>query len=268
MPSLFYKPSDVSSILVDHYLSIKSNVKDNITSGKFIPDGYSAFVFNFGRPVRCINTESEILLPPFFITKPFLGHLTIETPPSVDSFIISVKTSVFSRLFNISLESVQSKTHFLKDIFKGYTIREDLAAANTFEERIEIFSDYLFRNILPPDYEYDLIDKIYFKIMEEGGTVPLKTILSGFDINPRSGRRNFIKRVGISAKGLSRIIRVNYFLKKIQDMEKKDFNNFILECNYYDQSHFIKDFKGITGETPQSFIKRDLTAEKIVSGWE
>ena len=47
-----------------------------------------------------------------------------------------------------------------------------------------------------------------------------------------------------------------------------DFQELIYKGNFYDQSHFIHDFKEITGESPSFFFKRDLKNLKIFSGYE
>jgi AraC-like DNA-binding protein len=40
----------------------------------------------------------------------------------------------------------------------------------------------------------------------------------------------------------------------------------VFDGEYFDQSHFIKDFKMITGESPNHFFKRNLELVKVLSG--
>lgn len=261
-----FTPKDHTSILVDKYISMNHPTEDNGVSDKFIPDGHSAFVFHFGKPVKYFENENGVDLPRFFITKPFLGHLQIEVVEPNDCFIVILNSSVLTRLFNFSFENYIGCSHLVLDLFGDFPLMNHLEAANSFENKIELFSNYLKNTVLSSVYETDQIDKIYMEIMYDKGIRPINSILDGFDVNPRSFRRNFLKRVGITAKGLSRIVRVNYFWEKIQTLPPKDLYNFIFECNYCDQAHFIKDFKEIIGETPRSFFKRDLSAVKLVSG--
>lgn len=261
-----YVPKDKTSILIDRYISFKSPLENKSLTDKFIPDGHSGFVFHFGEPAYYYSKGDEIHLPDFFITKPFLGHLNIRLVEPHDSFIVIVKSSVLTRLFDFSFEKVQHNSHMVFDIFKDVPIWEMLSTENSFEKRIKLFSDYLNNSIVCSEYEYDKIDNIYMQIMNEGGTKPIKSILRGYDIDPRSFRRNFIKRVGITSKGLSRIARVHYYWKRIQSISENNFKNLIFECRYCDQAHFINDFKEITGETPNSFFNRDLSTVKFYSG--
>jgi AraC-like DNA-binding protein len=41
----------------------------------------------------------------------------------------------------------------------------------------------------------------------------------------------------------------------------------VFDGNYFDQAHFINDFKSITGETPSYFFNRNLQITKMFSGW-
>lgn len=260
-------PEDRSSLLIDKFLKIELTETTGRVKDKFIPDGYCGAVIHFGEPADMFDGEKYIPLPAFFITKPFLGHMDIRVPVGNDSFIAILKTSVFTRLFNISLEPFQKMSHFEMSRSKFSELLNGLGPLAAFEERAAYFSNYVSEKIIPEDFSYDDIDKIYFKIIGEGGVSPIKSILPEFDINPRTFRRNFIKRVGVSAKTLSRIVRVNYFCKQIENISEQDFHNFIYQCNYCDQAHFINDFKAITGETPKNFFSRDLSIVKAVSGF-
>lgn len=266
MASVFYKPTDNTSILIDHYLSIKYANTKKIVQDKFVPDGCCAFVFNFGNPIKYISKDETLLLPHSILTLPFLGHLKMELKPPLDSFIVVLKASIMSKLFNLSLSNNRKRSFFTVDKLNGYPIWESLNSTKKFDERISVFTEFLQKKVIPKNYKYDLLDKIYLDIMDVGGVSSIGSILKQYKINPRSFRRKFIKRVGISAKSLSRIVRVNYFWKRIQNISAKELQNLIFECKYYDQSHFIKDFKSIIGETPQSFFRRDLSNVKMISG--
>ena len=259
-------PSDKSSILIDRFLKIEVSEKKGEVNDKFIPDGHAGMIFHFGKPAEFYDGEKHSPLPNFFISKPFLGNLDIRVSHENDSIIAILNTSVLTRILNFSLEPYQKRSHFVKNFSFVEPLFTMLNEVSSFNDRASIISDYFSREIIPADYVKDEIDDIYFKILEEGGLRPINSILSEFNINPRTFRRNFIKRIGISAKGLSRIVRVNYFWKKILTISEQDFHNFIFECKYCDQAHFIKDFKDITGETPNYFFNRDLSVVKLVSG--
>lgn len=95
---------------------------------------------------------------------------------------------------------------------------------------------------------------------------PLSEIFESLCINERTLQRHFIKRVGVGPKLLARIVRVNYLWDQIERDGLNDYQDLVFLGNYYDQTHFIKDFKNIIGETPSSFFNRNLGLVKLLSG--
>jgi AraC-like DNA-binding protein len=70
--------------------------------------------------------------------------------------------------------------------------------------------------------------------------------------------------VGVSAKAFSRTVRINNIIKDT-DGNYADIFNIIVKYNYFDQTHFINDFKDIVGETPSHFINREKLHTKTIS---
>ncbi len=69
----------------------------------------------------------------------------------------------------------------------------------------------------------------------------------------------FRQQVGVSPKQYLKIMR---FQKAICAIEKNKFipwSQIAVESGYYDQAHFIQDFKYFSGFTPGEYIKRKTT---------
>ena len=63
-----------------------------------------------------------------------------------------------------------------------------------------------------------------------------------------------------------RIVRLNYLWTKIKYDSAVDYQDLVFNGNYFDQSHFINDFKYIVGETPNQFFNRNLEIVEYFSG--
>jgi len=57
--------------------------------------------------------------------------------------------------------------------------------------------------------------------------------------------------VGTTAKKFASIVRFNTVLDNLN--ETKTLTEICYEKNFFDQAHFIKDFKQFTGDTPENF---------------
>jgi AraC-like DNA-binding protein len=45
-----------------------------------------------------------------------------------------------------------------------------------------------------------------------------------------------------------------------------DYNSFLSDSNYYDQAHFMKDFRELTGLNPRQFFRNQNDLLKTISG--
>jgi len=61
-------------------------------------------------------------------------------------------------------------------------------------------------------------------------------------------------------------MRINYIWGTITAGAGIDYHDLVFLGNYFDQTHLIKDFKSITGETPERFFRRNLGVARIFSG--
>lgn len=86
-------------------------------------------------------------------------------------------------------------------------------------------------------------------IFSTSGNVPIETGAAEW-ISPRQLRRLFHQHIGCSPKLFARIVRFQHTLKKIKN---EPGNHSFYHDGYYDQAHFIKEFKTFYGETPSAF---------------
>lgn len=64
--------------------------------------------------------------------------------------------------------------------------------------------------------------------------------------------RLFFRHVGTSPKMFSRIVRANYALRLLQNQPQRS-ADVAAQAGFFDQPHFIHDFKMICGLTPQEY---------------
>ena len=182
----------------------------------------------------------------------------------MDTFIAICKPTVFTRVFGIDLSPVPKRSIDLPSPVFSSLWRE-LSEMDSTEKRIVHFTDFINSFGRKP-YRPDTIDLFYDKIAENGSTILLKDIVHESPASQRTLERNFIKRTGVSPKTLMRIVRLDYLWTKIKDEKAIDYQDMVFDGNYFDQAHFIKDFKSIIGETPNYFFNRNLQLAKMFSG--
>ena len=141
----------------------------------------------------------------------------------------------------------------LDDIFeknKVNEVEEKLAAVYTDKQRIKIVEQFLLSQL-----KYIQTDKLIVKaikfIYQSKGTIKIKELNEKLFISQSPFEKRFRKVVGTTPKKFSSIIRFNAVLDNLNGT--KSLTEICYENNFFDQAHFIKDFKHFTGDTPEQF---------------
>lgn len=117
----------------------------------------------------------------------------------------------------------------------------------------------------------DACDKILYRRMEDiivsdalqsaaalisssHGQVKIKEVALRSRYSERQLNRLFLTQIGMSMKNFARLTRFNYVLKHIQT-SPCFFAVLSQQAGYFDQAHFDKDFKAISGVSPQKYLK-------------
>ncbi|MFC0182720.1 helix-turn-helix domain-containing protein [Pseudarcicella hirudinis] len=95
------------------------------------------------------------------------------------------------------------------------------------------------------------------------GQLSVDELSEHLNINRRQLERKFSSVIGLSPKKLSRIIRLQATLKMIANKEFASLTSVAYEGYYYDQAHFIKDFKEFTGISPKKFYASSLKMSSL-----
>jgi AraC-like DNA-binding protein len=83
--------------------------------------------------------------------------------------------------------------------------------------------------------------------------VTMASVCKELGIGERYLQRLFQNYIGVSPKFFARIVRFSYIFQLIKD-ESPTWADVVYEAGYYDQSHFIRNFKAFTGEDPGKYI--------------
>ena len=238
-------------------------LNESFLAEKFIPRPDISIVFHF-KDCPLISGKTNIQLEPFFTAPIIPKSIVLNFNGTMDTFIVICKPTVFSRVFGIDLTPIPKRSIDLPNaIFQP--LWKELSQLKTTEERIDHFTCFI-NSFQQTSYQPDAIDLFYEKITEKGITALLKEIIRDYPACQRTLERNFIKRTGVTPKTMMRIVRLDYLLTKKKKKKAIDYQDLVFDGSYFDQAHFINDFKSIIGETPNYFFNRNLHITRMFSG--
>jgi len=236
---------------------------DNSSSPEPIyPDGCMEIVLNLEDPFQRVHTDGRIERQPgmFLVgqmdrftrvqpTGPVRAVGVRFRPGGAHPFLWFPQQEVAGQI--VSLESVEGR---LQDQFE-----QAVFDARSGAERIERMEALLIGRLrLRPEPGMEAA------LRSMRTQLPMRAAIAESGWSERQFRRRFEEVVGIGPKVFSRIIR---FQRALRAIERTRLLPAALECGYYDQAHFIKDFKSFAGEAPAAYTSRKHPlADHFVNG--
>ncbi|NEZ42472.1 helix-turn-helix domain-containing protein [Paenibacillus alvei] len=127
------------------------------------------------------------------------------------------------------------------------------------DEGMIAVAETFFKSHLPlRDGNVAYLNRIIGRIQEDRSITKVDQVCEQFEVNKRKLQRLFQQYVGTTPKWVIRLYRLQNAAELIDNGIYEDILGLSADLGYYDQSHFIKDFKAIIGATPEEYMKRIL----------
>ena len=246
-PSPLYKP------YIKYYKYIESDVTGIL---KAIPITDTELYFNFTHiNVYCYgyyNVDNPRIFLAGLHSLTQDGYTHMFGTGRGGGFVVVFKPQGFYHLFGIKSSDFAKYGLDGRSIFKDdiYSLHDQFQTCfNVFEMRT-LFESYLSNSLTTRIDGPYLVNEIFSYMDSSEGMISVSNICKTFNISARSLQRIFKDEIGISPMELLQIFRINKAIKMINCPEEHDLTEISYLSGYYDQSHFIKDIKKITGDTP------------------
>lgn len=164
----------------------------------------------------------------------------------------------FPALFNVDARALSNRFERLDAVVKeaaafiagNFSPEDDLAKVG--QALDAYFTGLLQRVSIALDRRFENALNI---ILKNAGVVNVQTDLDT-GLSPRQLRRYFELYVGDTAKTFSQVVRFQNILHAKPSTQSLRQNKIFFDLGYYDQAHFIKEFKNFYGVTPSKAFGR------------
>ena len=135
-------------------------------------------------------------------------------------------------------------------------ILPQLTNAQSFEKRVEIIERF-FCLMLEDEFNrfnFKRINHTINIISKTRGKTTIENLASETCLSRKQFERKFSELIGITPKQYLKTIRLQYSLYLKSRNDKLNITDIAYEVGYYDQAHFINEFKLQTGFTPKQYF--------------
>lgn len=250
-----HKASKAYEHLIAYFWTIKSSEIDiDNSSYRFVPDAYVDWVFHLESLWQCDfpDVEAQSKTGKFHVFGQIKKHINLSLPDGkLNVFGVKFHPWVANKVWKVDMHYLTNGCLDLCDLDlpEMNVLQERICLANTIDERIQIIEAYLLPYVNYND-EHSL--KPIFKQLNDG-VQSMKKLDAGIGL--RRLQQRFKNEIGISPKLFMRTLRINVAIEQMKIKPMPLLTQLALEHNYFDQTHFIKDFKQFTGLSPTTFLK-------------
>jgi AraC-like DNA-binding protein len=135
---------------------------------------------------------------------------------------------------------------------KGAGLNEQMAAASNTRQRLKTITSFLENQLARHYVKETVITRAVQFIRTQQTAVDLDLLSAQCFLSSKQFERRFKEWAGFMPKLYARIIRFETALNKY-DSDRR-LTGIAHECGYYDQSHFIRDFKEFAGLPPARYF--------------
>lgn len=221
---------------------------------RYIPEGQSLLIFNFGGPIEELDTPAEMssLDSPFFIIPAVASSRLFNQKGKIDLFGISFFADGLFNLLQQPISKLQNSfPPHLKGVCEGIHVQMEQL---TFENRAKIAERFLMSHI-NQNRRNPSFSEAYEIIKETKGCIKISDLAQKTHVSERQLQRLFKSRLGISPKDYCKVVRVNSYINFILDRDQMvDWMELVVAFDYHDQPHLINEIKTIARLSPRKLL--------------
>ena len=243
-------PAQLNHIIECYWIA--ENSDPTPTVHKIIPDGFTELIFHYGAPYLIRLRNSWELQGNSLLAGQITRFFYLKNTGVTRVIGVKFKPSALTTLFNIPMQIFTDKVVNLSAIpqMPAALMQKKINPAIGHEAIVAAFNQYFLT--LDTRFKNSVIDQAIEIIFRQNGMLSVLDLASTLYVTERQLQRLFKHFVGLSPKYYCRIIRFNYIFQCLQK-DHSTWSDILYQAGYYDQSHFIRNFKAFTGEEPSAY---------------
>lgn len=257
MNYIYFSSSKVSH-LIEEYFFLTIDKQDIPFKSAILPVGLAHLFYIETGTQKVYFNGDETLLKGLMVSGQYFRSFKFTTNSFTTSIGVNLHPTALHKLLNIDVSELKNTHTPLAQINNTFhnkllPIFEESKDSNELIHNLNSF----FLNIpLHIDKNTKQIDHAISLIREKDGLLTVLDIVNEISISQKSLEIHFKKIVGLTPGRYIRLFRFLSLMRKyfFNEIELSDL---IYKFNYYDSSHFSKDFRLFMNQDFKSFFKQD-----------
>ena len=253
-------PSKVLEPYIHFYFQQRISVdkRDNplLFEQTTLPTGCTFIGFNFSDAIefKRSNRNMDLIDYPIYFSGQYDSLYAMELPQNADLFGVVLRPTATSRLTKIPIcelrnSSIEADYHIDKKLSQLH----EMMAETDFNGRIEQFEQWFGSQVFSTRQDPVFTDWAVEEIIKYKGVISTNKLAKSLKVSERHLQRSFKERIGLSPHKYATIVKINHIVNDFNST-KVPLIDLLYQYEFYDRSHFRKQFRALTQTTLASYL--------------
>jgi AraC-like DNA-binding protein len=253
-----YRPSAELRPFVKYYWTLDSHMDSQGDCQSVLPTGCIQIIINSGKNFHSKNSDGDKTLSNSYICGQHLDSYELLPTGDIKLFAVVFRPHGARLFFSQPIDEFFSESLPLEFLDKQLIrdLEEKYHRTTNPQDFIPEIENYLTKKLYGKDlYDFRRIGQCIDQLSIGGGRTKLPALAEAACLSPRQLQRKFREYIGASPKVFMRIVRFQTAMHLHNTYNYRDMTRLALDSGYYDQSHFIREFRTIAGISPAKFFR-------------
>jgi AraC-like DNA-binding protein len=247
-----FSPSVALTPFIKAYVIIES---DSEMHSHTLPDTSMVMAFRYQGNISKTDEQGRASLPVSSVAGLRKSSRKFSYARNTANLLVIFKEGGFASLSRVPAHELFGLSISNDNIFSASEVNEileRLSAAESDRMKIKIIEAFLFSKLRNHKSDLLVTTAIDF-IRQHQGIIRIKDLAASLHISQDPFEKRFRSVVGSTPKQYASIVRLRSLLQNYSSYTSLTEASYA--AGYFDQSHFIKDFRIFTGTSPKEFFK-------------
>ena len=230
---------------------------DTVLPFRVLPDTCVELFINYIEPQQAITANNiQVKQPNCFIVSRMSRYMDVEGHGRSGYITVCFFPGAASHFFPVSMNEISDEVIDLSDLWKNIAreMEERIDFAGNNHERVLIIQEYLLKQLAGQKESDKVVEHWLWQVNFFKGQLSVEELSRKVNISQRQLGRRFNQTIGLSPKEFTGVTRFIHSLTHLKKYPSISLTGIAYESGYYDQAHFIHDYKKYAGLTPGELL--------------